>query len=91
MDYWVQDGLRRLYEDYFYRKHEGLWEATARKRLPAMARSSNMLVCGEDLGMIPDCVASVMSGQKILSLEIQRMPKDPKQEFGNPYTYPYFL
>jgi 4-alpha-glucanotransferase len=39
--------------------------------------------------MIPDCVASVMSGEKILSLEIQRMPKDPKQEFGNPYIYPY--
>ena len=48
-----------------------------------------MLVCGEDLGMIPDCVPSVMAGEQILSLEIQRMPKDPKVEFGSTYDYPY--
>jgi 4-alpha-glucanotransferase len=48
-----------------------------------------MLVCAEDLGMIPDCVPAVMSALQISSLEIQRMPKDPKAEFGNTYTYPY--
>ncbi|MFI3240827.1 MAG: 4-alpha-glucanotransferase, partial [Bacteroidales bacterium] len=59
-------------------------------KLPALVEATNMLVCGEDLGMVPDCVASVMDNLKILSLEIQRMPKDPKTTFGgNPYIYPY--
>jgi 4-alpha-glucanotransferase len=48
-----------------------------------------MLVCAEDLGMIPDCVPAVMNNQKIIALEIQRMPKDPQCEFGNTWTYPY--
>ena len=59
------------------------------KKLPQLTQSTNMLVCGEDLGMIPDCVPWVMNDLRILSLEIQRMPKDPKQEFANPYAYPY--
>ena len=40
--------------------------------------------------MIPDCVAAVMSQLEILSLEIQRMPKDPKSEFGNTWHYPHY-
>ena len=79
----------RLYNDFYYHRHNDFWYGKAMWKLPPLINATDMLVCGEDLGMIPDCVASVMSGQKILSLEIQRMPKDPKQEFGNPYTYPY--
>ena len=48
-----------------------------------------MLVCGEDLGMVPDCVPDVMKQTGILSLEIQRMPKDPKKEFSHPGDAPY--
>ena len=48
-----------------------------------------MLVCGEDLGMVPDCVPWVMDQLQILSLEIQRMPKNPKHEFGHVWEYPY--
>ena len=48
-----------------------------------------MLVCGEDLGMVPDCVPEVMKNLNILSLEIQRMPKNPKIEFGHPSDSPY--
>ena len=59
------------------------------KKLPQLTQSTRMLVCGEDLGMIPDCVAWVMNDLRILSLEIQRMPKDPKQEFGHTDWYPY--
>lgn len=49
-----------------------------------------MLACGEDLGMIPDCVPAVMRQLRILSLEIQRMPKDPHVEFGDTWHYPYY-
>ena len=48
-----------------------------------------MLVCGEDLGMIPHCVPEVMERLQILSLEIQRMPKESWREFGDTWAYPY--
>lgn len=81
--------FNRLYNDFFYHRHNDFWYSKAMTKLPAIIDSTDMLVCGEDLGMIPDCVPAVMSQLQILSLEIQRMPKDPHVEFGNPYNYPY--
>lgn len=81
--------FNRLYNDFFYHRHNDFWYGKAMMKLPALVDSTDMLVCGEDLGMIPDCVPAVMSQLQILSLEIQRMPKDPHVEFGNPYRYPY--
>ena len=65
------------------------WAEQALKKLPLLTQSTRMLVCGEDLGMIPSCVEWVMNKLRILSLEIQRMPKDNLVEFGNLYHYPY--
>ncbi len=48
-----------------------------------------MLACGEDLGMIPACVPDVMRSEQILSLEIERMPKQFGAEFGDTTRYPY--
>ena len=79
----------RLYNDFFYHRHNDFWYGKAMWKLPPLINSTDMLVCGEDLGMIPDCVSAVMNSQQILSLEIQRMPKDPKAEFGNTDIYPY--
>ncbi|MBQ6690860.1 MAG: 4-alpha-glucanotransferase [Rikenellaceae bacterium] len=79
----------RLYNDFFYRRHNDFWQREALQKLPPLIESTGMLVCGEDLGMIPDCVAAVMAGEQILSLEIQRMPKDPSVEFATPAYYPY--
>ena len=59
------------------------------KKLPQLTQSTRMLVCGEDLGMIPGCVPAVMNELQILSLEIQRMPKQPGYEFGHLHEYPY--
>lgn len=83
---WCYD---RLYNDFFYHRHNDFWYGKAMWKLPPLINSTNMLVCGEDLGMIPDCVPAVMNELKILSLEIQRMPKNPRLEFGNTYAYPY--
>ena len=79
----------RLYEEYFYRRHDAYWRATAVRRLMPLITSTRMLVCGEDLGMIPSCVPEVMKELDILSLEIERMPKTPGCEFGDPKCYPY--
>ena len=90
---WLTDDQKsaynNLYDDFFYRRHNDFWKWEALKKLPPLTEATGMLVCGEDLGMIPDCVPSVMAGEQILSLEIQRMPKDPKVEFGSTYDYPY--
>ena len=86
---WEKEAYNRLYNDFFYNRHNDFWGQQALRKLPALINATNMLTCGEDLGMIPDCVPYVMDREQILSLEIQRMPKDPKLEFGEPWNYPY--
>ncbi len=81
--------LDELYIDFFYRRHEDFWKKQAQWILPEIMKSTKMLICGEDLGMVPDCVPGVMHDLGILSLEIQRMPKDPRIEFAHPADAPY--
>lgn len=81
--------FNRLYNHYFYERHDAFWAEEAMKKLPELIDATRMLVCGEDLGMIPHCVNGVMDALKILSLEVQRMPKHPGELFGAPAHYPY--
>jgi 4-alpha-glucanotransferase len=81
--------LDKLYVEYFYHRHNEFWQEKAYNKLPALISSTNMLVCGEDLGMVPDSVPEVMQSLEILSLEIQRMPKKPNAEFAMPEDAPY--
>lgn len=85
----TQHHLRELYINYFFRRQDDFWMHEALQKLPALKRETNMLVCGEDLGMVPACVPDVMRRLGILSLEIQRMPKDPTKEFFHPADAPY--
>lgn len=85
----VQERLRHLYINYFYRRQDDFWKKEAMHKLPQLKAATNMLVCGEDLGMVPHCVPEVMNQLGILSLEIQRMPKDPQKEFFHPNDAPY--
>ncbi|HMU47538.1 MAG TPA: 4-alpha-glucanotransferase [Chitinophagaceae bacterium] len=85
----VQEKLKALYIDYFFRRQDNFWFKEAMHKLPQLKAATNMLVCGEDLGMVPHCVPDVMQQLGILSLEIQRMPKDPKKEFFHPNDAPY--
>jgi 4-alpha-glucanotransferase len=78
-----------LYYDFFYRRHNAFWKECAMRKLPELLDSTGMLACGEDLGMIPACVPEVMKDLRILSLEIQRMPKSPDRVFDDPASYPY--
>ena len=81
--------LKELYVNYFFRRQDDFWMKEAWKKLPALKEVTNMLICGEDLGMVPACVPDVMRNLGFLSLEIQRMPKDPKREFFHPNDAPY--
>ncbi len=81
--------FNRLYNDYYYRRNNQFWYGEAMKKLPKLVEATRMLVCAEDLGMVPDCVAWVMGQLRILSLEIQSMPKDPTVRFGHLSRNPY--
>jgi 4-alpha-glucanotransferase len=81
--------FNRLYNDYFYRRNNQFWYQEAMKKLPKLTQATRMLVCAEDLGMVPECVPWVMNELRILSLEIQSMPKDPTTRFGKLSHNPY--
>jgi 4-alpha-glucanotransferase len=84
-----KQAFNRLYNDYFYRRNNQFWYGEAMKKLPKLVQATRMLVCAEDLGMVPDCVPWVMKELKILSLELQSMPKDPTVRFGHLKRNPY--
>lgn len=89
LDTHTQNLLKELYADYFYHRQDEHWASIAMRKLPALKKSTNMLICGEDLGMVPACVPEIMRILGILSLDIQRMPKQPGIEFFNPATARY--
>mgnify|MGYP002929420465 FL=1 len=84
-----KEKFNRLYNNYFYRRNNNFWYNEAMKKLPVLVQATRMLVCAEDLGMVPDCVAWVMNELRILSLELQQMPKDPRVRFGELWKNPY--
>ena len=90
---WLWDSdkgiFNKLYNDYYYRRNNQFWYQEAMKKLPRLVQATRMLVCAEDLGMVPDCVPWVMDELRILSLEIQSMPKDPHVRFGHLSRNPY--
>lgn len=85
----VREKIYSLYINYFYRRQEDTWRKEALSKLPQLKATTEMLVCGEDLGMVPHCVPDVMKELGILSLEIQRMPKLQSIEFFHPDNAPY--
>lgn len=85
----VRRQLMAIHDDYFYVRQEAFWRAQALEKLPALRAASDMLLCGEDLGMVPDCVPGVMASMGMLSLEIQRWPKGGHAEFFHPKYAPY--
>ncbi len=89
LDNYTKSVLWPLYIDYFYYRQNDFWKKEAMKKLPSLKRNTNMLVCGEDLGMVPACVPEVMRELGILGLEIERMPKTPGVEFFHPNDAPY--
>lgn len=81
--------VEELYVNYFYQRQENFWQAQGYEKLPAMRKASSMLLCGEDLGMVPACVPGVLKELGILSLEIQRMPKKSDLHVSHPQDAPY--
>ena len=75
LEWWQKERFDALYTDFFYHRHDDFWRRNAERKLPELLSASGMLACGEDLGMVPDCVPGVMDHWKILSLEMTQMDK----------------
>ncbi len=73
---WEKQAIEELYVDYFFKRQDGLWYQSAMEKLPVILNSTDMLICGEDLGLVPDCVPQVMDRLGITALKVQRMPSD---------------
>ncbi len=84
-----QNALRAMHDDFFFHRHNEFWKQQAIQNLDGMLRKCKMLVCGEDLGMIPASVPIVMKRMQILSLELQRMPKLNWERYGDCSKYDY--
>lgn len=89
LDDFTKRKLDEIYVDYFFRRQDAHWFKSGMEKLPALKRSTRMLICGEDLGMMTQCVTDVMNELGILSLEVQRAPKSDKIEFFHPADAPY--
>jgi 4-alpha-glucanotransferase len=89
LDNFTQQKLKELYVNYFFERQDSFWMKEALQKLPQLRRVTNMLICGEDLGLVPACVPDVMQQLGFLSLEIQRMPKDSTREFFHPADAPF--
>ena len=84
-----QEAFVRLHDNFYYHRHNAFWGMTGAERLAELTTSTSMLACGEDLGMIPACVPQVMREEQILSLEIERMPKEYGVRVGDVMRNPY--
>ncbi|MBQ9356939.1 MAG: 4-alpha-glucanotransferase [Prevotella sp.] len=78
-----RDAFMRIYNNYYYQRHSMFWGSVGYKRLGRLAGSTHMLLCAEDLGPQPDCVAPVLDALRIPSLEVQQMPKQAGMEFAH--------
>jgi len=84
LDHGQQQQLNALYQRYFFGMQDELWKEVGQKKLNALQLNTDMLLCAEDLGMVPDFVEDVLIGREILSLQVQRMPKKIGESFSHP-------
>ena len=80
----------RIYEYFFYERHNSFWTEESYKKLPPIICATSMLACAEDLGMIPTCVPKVLKDLNILTLEIETMPKTPNTLFSDLAKVPFY-
>ncbi|ASW76464.1 4-alpha-glucanotransferase [Chryseobacterium piperi] len=85
---WEKKAIYDLYHDYFFRRQDQLWYEGAMEKLPVILNATKMLICGEDLGMVPACVPVVMDELAIVALKVQRMPAE-NIPFYNPKNASY--
>jgi 4-alpha-glucanotransferase len=84
---WLSDHekslIDKLYHNYFFEMQNDLWKHEGEMKLEMMTESSDMLLCAEDLGMVPYFIEKVLKNLDILSLQVQQMPKDSASAYSD--------
>ena len=75
--------LSSLYTKYYYESQNELWKVEGTARLKMLKKSTTMLLCAEDLGMVPDFTEEVLHSLDIISLQVQQMPKNINSTFSD--------
>jgi len=57
-------------------KSEKIWSSEGKNLLIMMQETTDMLMCAEDLGVVPACVPKVLKELEILSLKIERWTRE---------------
>lgn len=81
LDDYTQSQLNWLYNNYFFERQNYFWKIRAMQKLSGLKHVTEMLVFGEDLGMVPACVPEVMKETGLLGIHVQRMPELPSEQF----------
>ncbi|MEG0602476.1 MAG: 4-alpha-glucanotransferase [Mucinivorans sp.] len=89
LDNYEKERFNALYTEYFYHRNDQFWACEAIRKLSPLINATSMLCAAEDLGMIPKSVASTLATLEILTLEIERMPKEQNATFGSTASYAY--
>lgn len=74
-----------------YTDSERIWEQGGRRLLAMLQESTDMLLCAEDLGAVPDCLPALLDDLGILGLRIERWARDyraPGEPLIPPRSYP---
>ncbi|MFC4261795.1 4-alpha-glucanotransferase [Ferruginibacter yonginensis] len=79
----TQQKINDLYHHYFYELQNNLWQQEGSFKLQMLTNSTQMLLCAEDLGMVPVFTEATLQALKILSLQVQQMPKNSNEVFSN--------
>ena len=73
-------------------KSEKIWAVEGKRLLSMMQETTDMLMCAEDLGVVPACVPQVLKELEILSLKIERWTREyskPDAPYINVKAYPH--
>ena len=84
-----KNAFMAIYYDFFNERNNNLWYNNAMRKLHQLIACTNMLACAEDLGMLNASVFECLQNLKILSLELEQMPKDPSVKYADTSHYPY--
>lgn len=80
--------LNELYRQYFFEKQNELWFNVVQTKLDAIQKSSDMLICAEDLGMVPEMVEDVLKSEILaLSATDTKTNLESFSHPGMPRTY----
>ena len=86
---WLQEKLNSLYEQFFHEKQNDLWNSEGEEKLKMLKQSSPMLLCAEDLGMVPPSLPALLARLRILCMRIERMPVVFGEKFAPAGSAPY--